>query len=481
MARRPLSALRPTWVGWIAWFVGVWLLLATWSLAIGRYGGPDEPAHVTRAYAVAHGDLLGSPTDEFTSGYRVVTVPSGLGTGDPACYRFDPAASDECAVRAESTSPVRVASAAGINPPLYYALVGVPVRLMLPADEVVSYRLVAAGWVAAVLALAALRLARHGTRALIGLAVLPPSVWFLFGVVNPNALEIALVALAWVCVTPVGRRLTASDWIAAGTALALAVAMRPIAAVAALAVGTVGWLLDRRDDPHRPSRFPTPQVVGFATPLSLAVAAVVAWHSWADVVISDPRTATDRSTFDALLASIGGVPRTASELVASLGWLEFWVPFVVMVGWTSLIVVIVARSRPSVGAFALWVGVLLVPPIVFEVVAADDVGLIWQGRYSLPVFVGLGAVVLSSPRLRSLPHATLPVVAIAEIATFAWTSRRYDVGTDGPWWPSFESTLLAVTHIGIVVTGYISITRWTRRAPAGPMSAEVAEHVDDHM
>ena len=28
----------------------------TWAAAIGRYGGPDEPAHVLRAYAVAHGE-----------------------------------------------------------------------------------------------------------------------------------------------------------------------------------------------------------------------------------------------------------------------------------------------------------------------------------------------------------------------------------------------------------------------------------------
>ncbi len=161
----------------------------------GRYGGPDEPAHVLRAHAVANGDLLGAPADGLPPGYRTVTVPAGLGTGDPACYRHDPDVPSGCA-DGERDGEVTVSSSAGTNPPLYYALVGLPPRLLGVADDPLAYRLSAAALVAIVLGLVVARLGVHGDHAVLVAALITPSCWFLWGVVNPNAIEIALVALA---------------------------------------------------------------------------------------------------------------------------------------------------------------------------------------------------------------------------------------------------------------------------------------------
>lgn len=455
---------------WAAWFIGLALLLTTWALAIGRYGGPDEPAHVVRAYAVAHGDLRGAPTGEFTSGYRIVSVPVGLGSGDPACYRFDPTATDECAAASSDhgattdvavdpkLDTVKVATAAGINSPLYYGLVGFPVRLLLPADDVISYRIIAALWVAAVLALTAVRLRRHGRRALVALAVAPPSAWFLFGVVNPNALEIALVGLAWACVVPPARR---ADWVGAGLALGVAVALRPVAVVAAVVVVAVGCLLARANS------IPVGRtnIAAVAAPSALGLGWIALWHRWADVVISDPRTATDRGTLDALFASLGGLPRTAAELVAALGWLEFWVPLGAAVGWAVIVTVIVARSRPRGAALLVWAGGLIATPVLFEVVAANDVGLIWQGRYSLPIALGIGALVIAASGEWNAPRLMVPTVAVIEVITFWWTVRRYDVGINGQLWPSGDAAVLIGTHLLVVVIATVLC-----RAPASSPS-----------
>ena len=48
-------------------FVVAFGLLLTWSLGIGRYGGPDEPAHVLRAASVAAGELVGTEVPAFVA------------------------------------------------------------------------------------------------------------------------------------------------------------------------------------------------------------------------------------------------------------------------------------------------------------------------------------------------------------------------------------------------------------------------------
>ena len=63
--------------------------------------------------------------------------------------------------RRDARGRARVATAAGINPPTYYALVGVPVRLLGLADETLAYRFVAVCWNALVVALVLWRARRR--------------------------------------------------------------------------------------------------------------------------------------------------------------------------------------------------------------------------------------------------------------------------------------------------------------------------------
>ncbi|MCU1364679.1 MAG: hypothetical protein JWN39_318, partial [Ilumatobacteraceae bacterium] len=215
-------------------------LFATWALGTARYGGPDEPSHVLRAASVARGQLLGTAVDGLVGGFRAVQVPAALATGDPQCFRHDRRQPATCAVADAGVSGLRTAAtSAGTYPPWYYLMVGVPVRWLGDAADVVWYRLVAGAWCAAAVAAAMVRARR--TRAVMVIAAISPASWFLFGVVNPNSLEIALALLAWVGVERVrvarqarpGDRLIARSelwWI--GAPAGLAIAIRPVALVA---------------------------------------------------------------------------------------------------------------------------------------------------------------------------------------------------------------------------------------------------------
>src|SRR3954465_464050 len=84
-------------VTWLAATCAFAIIGCTWAMATARYGGPDEPAHIIRAAAVSHGDLLGDAVRRLEPGYRQVSVPAPLATGDPGCFRHDEAATAACA------------------------------------------------------------------------------------------------------------------------------------------------------------------------------------------------------------------------------------------------------------------------------------------------------------------------------------------------------------------------------------------------
>lgn len=415
-------------------------VLVIWSMATARYGGPDEPAHVLRAASIASGDLLGSPAPGLDPGYRSVEVPAALTTGDPSCFRHDDHTPAACGV-ADPTAAgsARAASSAGTYPPLYYALVGVPVRLLGDTSDVLWYRAVAAFWCASVLTIAAMRSRRFGT--LLVVACLPPATWFLFGVVNPNALEIALATVAWVGVERI-RTLrgipTRADvaWVAAP--ISLAILIRPVAAiawVAMLGVLAIGFR-------HRQSsRWPaTQRRLMFGLPI-VAVLASVVWNVVAGVDVSDSRTAERLPVLRSLWRAVEGSTETWREMAGSLGWLEFSAPWIAHIVWWSvsgLAAFLVVGGDRSLRRQWLWVlTVFVAGPIVFEVVLARSVGYIWQGRYSIATGVGLVVVGLDAWRTRMSPRVISSIVglaAFAQVATLWVVLQRYTVGVQGSWW-----------------------------------------------
>lgn len=259
-------------------------LLTTWALATARYGGPDEPGHVLRSASVASGQLLGDPVPGLVAGFRGVTVPAALATGDPRCFRHDRRLPATCAtVDSDATGTRDAATSVGSYPPWYYALVGVPVRMLGEPSEVIWYRLVAAAWCAIVLGLCLARAERTGTAVVI--AAISPAMWFLLGVVNPNSLEIALVLLAWIGVerfrTAFVSTVAPMWWI--GGPIGIAIAIRPVAVVAALTISVTLVVLARGRTVERR------HWLAFAAAPGAAVVASIMWTVWSATSVSDAR------------------------------------------------------------------------------------------------------------------------------------------------------------------------------------------------
>ncbi len=411
-------------------------LLLTWSMATARYGGPDEPAHVLRAAAAADGDLIGSPVSALAPGYRSVVVPAALATGDPSCFRHDKRLTATCATAgSDAVGTVHAASSAGTYPPWYYLIVGVPVRVFGDPSQVMSYRSAAAAWCAVVLVIA-LRRARLLRAPLIALASLSPAAWFLFGVVNPNALEIALCVLTWVGIAALldAEAMNARDVLWCSVPISVAIAMRPVA-VFALAAMTVALIVGRRwrgGPVLRPSRR---VVVAAVAPLAVAAGSVVGWSLVSAFDTDDPRTASTSTVAHAFARSFSDTKVTLREMAGSLGWHEFSAPPVSqLLWWIVVVVAAITIWRTGVRARITWLAVaatVLATPIAFEVILVHKVGFIWQGRYSIPAALGL--VVLAVRARPRLVGALVVASGLAEVLTLWATLRRYAVGVHGSW------------------------------------------------
>ncbi len=460
------------------------LVALSWALTVGRYGGPDEPAHVVRAAAVANGELVGEPAPDLEPGYRFVEVPRSIASGDPACYRHDARTDASCAVASPQSEPVSAATSAGTFPPTYYAGVGLAARLVGAADHALAHRVVAAIAVALVLAVAYARLLAWPDRTRAGLlwAGITPAAWFLTGVVNTNGLEIALLVLAWVLAAELlgAAAVTVPRHLAAlGAIGAVVIATRPVAITGVITIGAtilVGLQADRRP------RWNDRALVGALGAVGGAAALVLAWWVAVGGQVRDSRGVLADEGWR-LPEVLGGVDDTLAEAVWSLGWDEFTAPLAVLLVWVAL-----AGTSLAAGAWGgehrlrraalVWATCTVAAPIVFELLTARRIGLVWQGRYSIGALLGvtaLGAVALPG-RLRPVARVAPVLAALASTVTLWVAARRYISGVDGSWWldrtsgwwPPIGPWLPLLAHTAGALALAIGLTRHRPLVPVAP-------------
>jgi lysylphosphatidylglycerol synthetase-like protein (DUF2156 family) len=189
----------------------------------------------------------------------------------------------------------------------------------------------------------------------------------------------------------------------------------------------------------------------------------------------------------ALKHSLRRTPEYMREMLGVFGWRTTPSPSVVYWAFVVVLVLLVglALVRSSRRAATVLLGVLgvsLVLPPLLEAANAHDKGFAWQGRYGLPIAVGVpivAALVLGASRrlgrraTARLAATVLTVVAATQAVAFYWALRRYAVGSQGPlfffghrgWAPPLPSGLLVAAVVvlaaGLAVLAY-------RLATGGP-------------
>ena len=508
-APTPTTRARGPLLRWLAVGALLFGLGALWSLAVPLMASPDEPSHVVRAAAVARGQLSGTPNDAPQSVERpgvgtLVRLPSDFADALalPNCFAFDRDQPADCQEDLPAPGPeVLVETFAGQYPPLYYALVGWPSLFLAAGPSIVAMRLVSAAISAALLTWAAFRLSTtRGNRAgLWGLAVaVTPMCLFLAGTVNPAGLEISAAISFWAaCLVLVSRDgpVSTAALVQAVVSGALLITIRATGPVWALAIVVVVLVAAPPGRWRELLRLPSARWLGAVA--AVAVLASVGWLATHGSVVTThglyPQFASLKT---ALLGILGDGFGYLQNMIGDFGWLDAPAPPLTFVGWYlalgALLLPAVAAARPvrqRVALGLLIVGVALAP-IALQLPTIVDTGLIWQGRYALPVAVGvpmLAALVLRVDATepgeahRRTARATVPVLLVAQVAAFWWGSRRYAEGLDGqvitahPDWSSPIGYLTGVALYAVVAAALAWLLWSSYRRPPAPEPAAHAE------
>ncbi|NUR26392.1 MAG: DUF2142 domain-containing protein [Catenulispora sp.] len=388
----------------VAAFLGFFLLGAAWSVALPYDGPPDEFRHVVRAYGVLDGQIAARVDASITVPQSL--VPDGVGDPDTAsCMRWKLDVSADCAGSPapgdESRRVVTTSGAANYNP-LYYAVVGWPLKLAPDFTGVVAARLLTCLLTSALLAGAvavAVRLMPGRGPLMLGgvLLALTPVALNLTGAVNPAGPEIAAAVAVW---TSLIALLLAGDDSKATLAL-FGVAAGTLAVLRELGIG---WLLAalvvtafgaRRERLVELARRSAVRI--WAAVVAAAAVFGAAWillSTQGGIPNAGQTTSATPQGADLLVKELTHrVPMYTSGLVGLTSYGDVAIPFPLTVAWFVAVgaLLIVAARKGGVRVL-LQLAAIVAGGYVF-LVGADlqaAAGGWWfsQGRYALPLLVG---------------------------------------------------------------------------------------------
>ncbi|WP_024287626.1 DUF2142 domain-containing protein [Cellulomonas sp. KRMCY2] len=496
MTRPSLDERSVFWGAWAA----LMLLATAWILGNPLMASPDEPAHTVKAASVVRGQLLGPDG----AGGSEVQVPYfyNLVTAYPVCYMFDADATGVCdpePVEELDAEAVSVTPAGRYNP-LYYAIVGLP-TLLPPGDGVLyAMRLISAALCTFLLALGlrALAQAPRPAWSILGVAgALTPMVVFLTSTVNPAAVEIAAAFALWCQLLTLlrhpdpGRTVHRMAWIAVSATFlvnARGLSLLYCAVIVAVVLLVSPWSAFV-DVVRTRGAWPSLAVIG------VACVAAAGWVLGSNSLGSGGEVIDPNLTFaGAAKISVLSTNNYVVNMVGQFGWmdtfLETWVymAFAAGAGVVTLLALAAGTWRERT-ALVLVAGLSLVLPIVIHASQARYLGIIWQGRYILPVAIGLPLLAgyVLARRLGDVPRdlgvalATVVagVVAAVQLLAFGENLHRYVNGELGAWLSIEPDAWLPplplplVVLLGLLATaGYGVLLASTARIPA---PAEVAD------
>lgn len=511
------SVGAPPQVSWWACFALTALPALLWVLASPPHSGADEPAHVVRAASVVFGQLLGqAPVDDPAAVRLVVGVPPWVADlPEPACFAAQPEVPASCPAGplAANGQPrddglVSLTTTSGRHPPAYYAAVGLPFAVNLGVASLYLARalsaLLCAGFLASALRAAA-TMPRPRLPLLGVVAAMPPMLLHLTGVVNPNGIEAAAALGLWTCLLVLVRRPSITpgppgsarprpDRGLIATAGMAAVAMtvtRPVSALwLAFVLGVVA-LVVRRDLVRPLLRDRTARLTVFN--VTIAAGASLAWLSVVGnpILVGGQPEEPPLDLGESFALSTSRVWIQLEQSIGVFGWLDTRVPDGVWSAWIAAVLVLVVMGLAS-GRW--WRGLVLAGvaaavvliPALAEAVRYNDLGLVWQGRYTLPIAVGLpvlaGMVAADAHRVavRVFEAVAVPMAGLLgglQVIAFLYALRRYAVGVDGPlaffesplWRPPLPAAVLVAAY----AVAHVMLVAWVLRPVVTPARVPV--------
>ncbi len=444
---------------WRTWLIAGVLLFGLslcWVIASPVFSSSDETAHVVRAVSLDRGQLLGpavaGPNDAPVTRVR---VPSTYAQGRPAqaCFEFQ-----RTRRRAPCATPlhpsnriVTTTTTAGRYPPLYYAVVGLPSLFTSQTVGLYLMRAVSALLNAAFLALAFATARRWSRSSLlapaIAVAATPTAIYFA-SVVNPSGLEISSAIALWTAAVVLVRchpvdpprglvAITGVSTMALVSSRGISLLWPVLIGLVLLpaAVGTVEWKRWLRDR----------WVVRWAAAVVVVGVVDLVWVLAAHGAAVQHLPVPDHSLGAIIRHVTSQLPGQFDQAVGYFGWLDVPAPWLTwqlwyVMGGGLLAVGAMLLSRRRARALVLAVVATVIVPVVLAVIEATSAGYVSQGRYYLPLAVGVplvaaGMLHQASGRSRMLGRLRLLLVigvASGQVLCFWWTLHRYLVGMNGP-------------------------------------------------
>jgi hypothetical protein len=484
---------------WALTFLLLMLLGGAWILATPMSAPPDEATHIMRADALDHGQLIGTdPGPGQPKAVTAVHVPEDLTELQrlAPCFGGKPAVPAGCVQTIRgSQNDVVTKIYAGRYPPLYYLIVGLPTLVLSTPGVVYWMRLLSLAASAIFLSLALAVAWRWSSSSLLiaGVAVATtPMVIYMASAVNPNGMEISVAICLWVALLVLvfdhaddpPRSLVA----VAGVTAVIFPLMRGLSPVwevliAATFVGLarrrgLASLLGRRD------------VRWWALAAAASVGVALIWVVAAGALHQLPNApvppGTTRGHLVALI--VGHTGDNIQQFIGVFGALDTPPPLLTYLAWigTTFVLVVLAYAVAD-RRVSFWLGTTitmsLVIPAVLELAEARTLGLIGQGRYYLPLAVGVvllaaataGRLTSAIRRLPRIAPIVIAMVALGHAAAFASALRRYLVGALGPlnplahapsrWSPPINALVLDLFVVVVAAAYALWAIRLTRSGP----------------
>lgn len=471
---------------WLSVFLVLLGTMACWAVAAPYFSGPDEAAHDARVWSISRGELLGAELaveEGQRGGYRVVEVPRWLSlpASDPACFKADPNAPASCASLLDDSSPVATPTTAGAQLPFTYLPAALGFIVSTRGPGLLLVRILGTVVCAALLASSVVTASRCRARRWlvpsIALAC-PPMFLYIAAVTNPSGPEIAAAIAVWIslvalAVDPEIDSRVLVRLAAGAVVLILARQLGPLWLVTIVVVmlpflgraRVLQLLGDRR----------ARVAIGV-----VAIAGIV-WVLWAVLVrplatIDTGFGSTERGV-DIVRTQVGRLWTHAQESVGVFGWLETRAPMFTYVVWIVGVLLLlglcwISARRWRAVAPVVVLGIALLVQSAAEYRSVPIMGYFWQGRYTLPLLVGVpllaGAGLGVAERVpRPSPssvRAGALLVGAASFVAYAQFLRRYSVGALGPldfvtdpvWAPPVPIAVLLVVF-ALLTAGWLAM------------------------